>query len=155
MHGEQERDGLAYAVILTGKAADVDSAECRRQLAALFRTSPANIDQVFLRLPYVMKSGLDFAAATRYRKAVQAAGAAARLVPQTQKIDIPAAPPAATAARQDVPISKGDMPGKEDKRRGLAALWRKSPAKVLVAGAGVIVALGAAIGIAIYLAGGG
>lgn len=153
MDGEQEREGLAYAVILTGNAGDADPAECRRQLAALFRASPAAVDQLFQRLPYVVKSGLDFATATRYRKALRATGAAARLVPQKMERDTPVAKPAATAARQDLPVHQGTMPAQQDRRLDLAALWRKSPSKILLAGAGAILALGAAIGIALYLAG--
>lgn len=96
-----------YQVILIGVSEDVARSNAVKNLAALFRSTPEQVEKLFTTSGYVLKKGITAEVAGKYKAAIEAAGGTCRIeldAPQKQTldVDIPASTPI-----QDTP--KGDQ----------------------------------------------
>ncbi|HEX19428.1 MAG TPA: hypothetical protein ENG78_01170, partial [Acidiferrobacteraceae bacterium] len=69
-----------YKIIFEGRLVegrDVD--DVKQQLARLFKTDAAQIEQLFNSAPAILKSGLDFSTAAKYEAALKKAGVLCRI----------------------------------------------------------------------------
>ena len=103
-----------FDLFLTGQLAQgVEAGQVRVQLAQLFKMPPEKIDALLQSAPVVLKRGLNWDAAKRYRMAIKQAGALSEIRPAGQPLAQNAAPEA---------TSVPESPNKEENRWQLAAV---------------------------------
>lgn len=98
-----------YQLVFNGTISDGrDFNEVKRNLASLFKTDEAKIEQLFASLPIVVKRDVDYDGALKYQRALRKAGAICQVEETTQI----AAPPV---------MDKGEPPPLTDKPSSLSA----------------------------------
>ena len=90
-----------YQLVFNGTISDGHKLDqVKRNLASLFKINEAKVDQMFDRLPIVVKKNVDYDSAMKYQHALRKAGAICQLEETTGFIDLPvkekAAPPPMT-----------------------------------------------------------
>ena len=90
-----------YQLVFNGTISEgQDADEVKRNLATLFKTDEAKVEQLFNQLPFVVKKNIDYDSALKYQKALRDAGAICQLEEKMQPIQPPvtekAAPPPMT-----------------------------------------------------------
>ncbi|GAA4649204.1 hypothetical protein GCM10023116_14780 [Kistimonas scapharcae] len=89
-----------YDLIFSGEINDnVEETQVRKNVAALFKASPAQVEKLFSGKTVVLKNGLDEATAKKYQAALKKAGAICQLRPkQTENEAAPHPKPSPKAA---------------------------------------------------------
>ena len=92
---ERQSDNATFQVILKGLRADAPS-ETREKMAVLFKASPEQIDKLLAAPDYVVKKNLSFDVASKYKKAIEAAGGVCELLSEEESsisidVDLPGA----------------------------------------------------------------
>lgn len=112
--GQHDRDET-FQVTLKGLQLDASPIVARAKLAALFKASPEQVDRLVTTHGYVLKKGCPFDVATKYKNAIEAAGAVCELVSEAKPTvsldaDLPevAAPAASRHPSADARPSKAD-----------------------------------------------
>lgn len=100
-------DPTTYKVIFTGIRSDLPSSDSRVKLAALFKTTPEQIDKLIEASTYVLKKSLTGEMAAKYQAAIEAAGGTCRVESEEQLKD-PVAPPV-TAPVTTPPVTPGSI----------------------------------------------
>ena len=91
-----------YQLVFNGTISDGrEINEVKRNLASLFKTNDAKIDQLFASLPIVVKRDVDYDDALKYQRALRKAGAICQVEETTQF----AAAPAAEKATEPPPMT--------------------------------------------------
>jgi glutaredoxin len=86
--------GQKYAIVTRGEiAAGQTLAQVRARVQELCKYGPESLDQVFSGVPFRLKSALDLATLTRYRRVLEATGLVCESIPMATS----EAPPAPTA----------------------------------------------------------
>ena len=97
-------DQPRFDLVFSGRTVPgADSAQVRARLAALFKTDEASIERLFSGKRYVLKKGLDEAAARKYQAALDRAGAQCELVQRPPAMTI--APPGVTLVEVEPPAT--------------------------------------------------
>lgn len=129
-------DGGSFRVVFTGKIkAGENPEQAKLRLAKLFRREVSSVDALLRGGPKVIKGGLDYLTAQRYRAAVERAGGVCRVeqTPLGQEAPLRAAREAGGAARILMPVcpycghSLADPAGAAPPpphRADLGPLWR-------------------------------
>ncbi len=82
--------GKAFKLVFEGKlSGDKPLEEVKKNLAAILKQTPENIDQMFLEVPVVIKTSVDEATAAKYEAAFKKAGAVCQLIELKRKTDLP------------------------------------------------------------------
>ncbi|WP_211829572.1 hypothetical protein [Kistimonas asteriae] len=94
-----------YDLIFSGETNDdVGEAQVRKNVAALFKASPAQVEKLFSGKTVVLKNGLDEATAKKYQAALKKAGAVCQLRPkQSEKAPAPQPEPSPAVAPEPKP----------------------------------------------------
>jgi hypothetical protein len=80
-----------YQLVFNGTISDGrEIKEVKRNLASLFKTDAAKIDQLFASLPIVVKRDVDYDGALKYQRALRKAGAICQVEETTQFAAAPA-----------------------------------------------------------------
>jgi len=87
-----------YQLVFNGTVSDGHNInEVKRNLAALFKTDDTKVEQMFTRLPFVVKRNVDYDGAIKYQRVLRKAGAICQVEEAIQNISPPvreeAAPP--------------------------------------------------------------
>jgi hypothetical protein len=87
-----------YQLVFNGTVSDGHNLnEVKRNLASLFKTDDTKIEQMFTRLPFVVKRNVDYDGAIKYQRVLRKAGAICQVEEAVQNIQPPvmekAAPP--------------------------------------------------------------
>ncbi len=80
-----------YRVILTGLREDVMRPDAVKNLAALFKTTPEQVEKLLATPGCIVKKGITEEVSSKYRAAIEAAGGACRVeqeVPPVQTLDV-------------------------------------------------------------------
>lgn len=105
-----------YNLVFSGELArGADLAEAKRNIQGLFKVSAAQVDSLFSGKPIVLKKGLDFDTASKYRVAIKKAGCLVDV--QAQAAAAPEKPvqKASFEARDPAPVSEPAAPAAEPK----------------------------------------
>ena len=142
-----------YQLVFNGTISEGQAlSDVKRNLAALFKTDEAKVEQIFNQLPFVVKKNVDYDAALKYQKALRNAGAICQLEETIQNIQSPvmekAAPPPMTytpdLSATDVDYIPESEPVKSEEapKEGLKGLGDIISGVVLI---GIGIALGGSI----------
>ncbi len=142
-----------YQLVFNGTISEGQNVdEVKRNLATLFKTDQAKVDQLFNQLPFVVKKNIDYDAALKYQKALRNAGAICQLEEKMQHIQPPvmekAAPPPMTytpdmsATDVDYIPDSGPVKSEEAPKEGLKGVGDIISGVVLI---GIGLALGGSI----------
>lgn len=112
-----------YRVIFNGAAANVSANHVRSNLAALFKTTPEQIEKLFVTPNHVLKTGLTQQVAERYRVAIESAGG-------TCLIESEAAPSLDVKLPTNAPQNPADLPGPRLGQRLLS--WFGTAANIVI-----------------------
>ena len=87
-----------YQLVFNGTVSDGHNLnEVKRNLASLFKTDEAKIEQLFTQLPFIVKRNVDYDGAIKYQRVLRKAGAICQVEEAVQHIRPPvmekAAPP--------------------------------------------------------------
>lgn len=103
-----------YDLIFSGEIDDsVKEAQVRKNVAALFKASPAQVEKLFSGKTVVLKNGLDETTAKKYQAALKKAGAVCQLR-QKQPENAPAPQPEASPQATSEPNASSE-PSSSDK----------------------------------------
>ena len=76
-----------YQLVFNGTLSDGQNlSEVKRNLASLFKTEEAKVEQLFNRLPVVFKKNVDYDSALKYQQALRKAGAICQVEETIQNI---------------------------------------------------------------------
>lgn len=79
-----------YKLVFKGTVSDGHNVnEVKRNLASLFKTDDTKIEQMFARLPFVVKRNVDYDAAIKYQRVLRKAGAICQVEEAIQNIQPP------------------------------------------------------------------
>lgn len=143
-----------YQLVFNGTISEGQNLDkVKRNLASLFKINEAKVDQMFDRLPIVVKKNVDYDSAMKYQHALRKAGAICQLEETTGFIELPikekAAPPPMTytpdmsATDVDYIPDSGPVKTEEAPKEGLKGVGD------IISGV-VIIGIGLALGGSIF-----
>ncbi len=103
-----------YQLVFNGTLSDGHEVnEVKRNLASLFKTDETKIEQLFTRLPFVVKRNVDHDGAIKYQRVLRKAGAICQVEEAIQNIRSPvmekAAPPPPTLTYKPSSLNSTDV----------------------------------------------